>query len=169
MKIKNLKSSMFFAVALLILSLPSTVRGNEGHHAEGSEGHEHNSTIDVDETTMLSPIWHKILKTQKALNGIVESGDLETVHEAAFKIRDLSKELLKRTTDEDLNEEQMDNVKATVERMSEVAEALDEYGDGGDQINTEKQLKKMNRLIDFIDMQYAEDDEDGHHEEEESE
>ncbi len=114
------------------------------------------STGEVDDSTMLSPVWRKIVKTKKELNEVVESGNLKTVHEFAFEIRDLSKELLKRTTDKDLSEEQMNNVKATVEKIAEVAAALDEYGDAGDQANTVKELKRFNSLIDFIEMQYSE-------------
>ena len=152
MKTKNVILGILVSIGLLFVNLPSSAYGSEGDY--GSD--EHASTIEVDDSTMLSPVWHKILKTQKELNETVESGSLETVHKFAFEIRDLSKELLKRTTNKDLSEEQMSNVKATVERIAEVAAALDEYGDAGDKANTMKELKKFNGLIDFIGMQYSE-------------
>lgn len=148
MNIKQVALPVVVLIGFLVISLPSGVYANEGH--------DNASTGEVDDSTMLSPVWHKIVKTKKELNEVVGSGNLKTVHEFAFEIRDLSKELLKRTTDKDLSAEQMDNVKATVEKIAEVAAALDEYGDAGDQANTDKELKRFNSLIDFIEMQYSE-------------
>ena len=151
MNIKQVTLSIVVLIGFLIVSLSSGVYASEGQ--QGSD--DNTSTGEVDDSTMLSPVWHEIVKTKKELNEVVESGNLETVHEFAFAIRDLSKELLKRTKGEDLSEEQMSNVKATVEKIAEVAAALDEYGDAGDQANTVKELKRFNSLIDFIEMQYS--------------
>lgn len=146
MNIKQVTLPVVVLIGLLIVSLPSGVYASDDNASAG----------EVDDSTMLSSVWHKIVKTQKELNEVVESGNLETVHKFAFEIRDLSKELLKKTTDKDLSEEQMNNVKATVEKIAEVAAALDEYGDAGDQANTVKELKRFNSLIDFMEMQYSE-------------
>ncbi len=152
MKIKQVVLSLVVLIGFSVVSLPSGVYAKEGHQ----ESEDQEGTVEVDDSTMLWPVWHKIVKTQKELNEAVESGKLETVHKFAFEIRDLSKELLKRTTDKDLSEEQMNNVKAAVEKISKSAAALDEYGDAGDQANTVKELKRFNSFIDFMETQYSE-------------
>jgi|SRR3989338_738542 len=152
MKIKQVVLPIIVLIGFLVVSLPSGVYAKEGHQ----ESDEHAIKQDFGDGTMLSPVWHKIVATQKELNEAVESGKLETVHKFAFEIRDLSEELLKRTTDKDLSEEQMNNVKAAVEKITKSAAALDEYGDAGDQANTVKELKKFNSFIDFLETQYSE-------------
>ena len=153
MRIKNKNLSVLFLISLLTLSVPSIVHSEE----QGAEHSASNELTKLDfGATMLSPVWKKILKDKKGLNEVVKSGNLEIVHKYAYAISDLSKELLKRTTDKDLSEKQMSNVKTAVQRIGEIATALDEYGDKKDQANTEKQLEKFNKLIDFIDSQYSE-------------
>ena len=154
MRIKYKNLSILFLVGFLTISIPSIVHSEE----QGTENSASNelTKLDFGDTTMLSPVWKKILKDKKELNDLIKSGNLETVHKYAFAIADLSKELLKRTTDKDLSEKQMSNVKTAVQRIGETAVALDEYGDKKDQVNTEKQLEKFNKLIDFIDAQYSE-------------
>jgi hypothetical protein len=152
MKSKQVVLSLVVLIGFSVVSLPSGVYASEGHQ----ESDNNAITLDFGDETMLSSVWHKIVNTQKELNEAVESGKLETVHKFAFEIRDLSKELLKRTTDKNLSEEQMNNVKAAVEKISKSAAALDEYGDAGDQANTVKELKRFNSFIDFIETQYSE-------------
>lgn len=152
MKIENLSLSRLVIIGLLVVGLPLSVYGSEGHQ----ESDEPAMALDFGDEAALSSVWHKIVATQKELNEAVESGKLETVHKFAFEIRDLSKELLKRTTDQDLSEEQLNNVKAAVEKITKSAAALDEYGDAGDQANTAKELRKFNSFIDFLETQYSE-------------
>ena len=154
MRIKNEILGAFFLIGFLTVSIPSIAHSEE----QGEENFASNelTKLDFGDQTMLSPVWEKILKDKEGLNEVVKSGNLETVHKYAFAISDLSKELLKRTTDKDLSEKQMSNVKTAVQRIGEIAVALDEYGDKKDQANTEKQLEKFNKLIDYIDMQYSE-------------
>lgn len=156
MKIEHLSLSRLVVIGLLVVGLPLSVYGSEGH----KESDEPGITLDFGDETMLSPVWHKIVETQKELNEAVESGKLETVHKFAFEIRDLSKELLKRTTEKDLSEEQMNNARAAVEKIAMSAATLDEYGDAGDQANTAKELKKFNSFIDFLETQYSESGEE---------
>lgn len=148
MNLKYVALPIVVLIGFFVVGLPSGVYANEG---PGNA-----SIVKIDNSTMLWPVWHKIVKIKKELNEVVKSGNLKTVHEFAFAIRDLSKELLKRTTDKDLSEKQMSNVKNAVQRIAEVATALDEYGDARDQANTVKELKRFNSLIDFIETQYSE-------------
>lgn len=152
MRIQHVALPVVLVIGFLVVGLSSGAYANE-------EQKEHDGRVmtpDLGDETMVSSVWHEIIETQKELNEAVESGKLETVHKFAFEIRDLSGELLKRTADKDLSEEQMNNVKAAVEKIAEAAAALDEYGDAGDQANTVKELERFNSLIDFIEMQYSE-------------
>ena len=80
---------------------------------------------------------------------------LAKVHVVAFAIRDLAKLLPEKS--KDLSPDNQKKLKGSVDRIAEIAKRLDQYGDAGDQANTEKEAKRLETLLQFIKKLYPAD------------
>ncbi len=145
MKTKPVK---FLVIALAtVFSFPVLLTATEeGHHGGAAEA--------VHAPDTVAGIWHAIKDHEHELLETVKAGKLAEVHRFAFTIRDLSKALAEKSTD--LPPDQLAKVESSVERIAEVASLLDQYGDAGDQANTEDQCVRLGKLLQFIETQYPE-------------
>lgn len=146
MDFKHAKILVLSLVAVFALAFP-LFASEEGHQGGVGEG------VRVPET--VSSIWHEIKEHEEHLNETIKAGKLDDVHKMAFTIRDLSKALSEKSVD--LAADQLAKVKSSVERIAEVADLLDKYGDAGDKVNTEDQFVRLGKLLQFIEMQYPHD------------
>lgn len=74
---------------------------------------------------------------------IIESGNLESVHEVAFTIRDLVKAL----PDSNLSSDQKIVFQSLLKEMEEEANLLDEYGDAGNQVKAQDEFEKFKQTL----------------------
>lgn len=87
--------------------------------------------------------WQAIESHQGHLKMIIESGDLENVHEMAFKIRDLVKALPNAT----LIGEQKIIFQSLLKEVEQEASLLDEYGDAGNKVKAQDEFEKFNQTL----------------------
>jgi len=137
----------------VIFSFTGTLFAGEGGHQEGVAQHGEVSGVPIPKTE--SGIWHLIQENQGELAEVIDAGKLSEVHKLAFRIHDLSKELIEKTTVLDASKKS--KVESAVNRMGKVAAFLDQYGDAGDKANTVAQFERLKKLIKFIEIQYPEE------------
>ncbi len=87
--------------------------------------------------------WKAIESHQGHLKMIIESGNLESVHEVAFTIRDLVKAL----PDSNLSSDQKIVFQSLLKEMEEEANLLDEYGDAGNQVKAQDEFEKFKQTL----------------------
>jgi hypothetical protein len=139
------------AVLSVGLGLTSTLRASEeGHPAESSEKAKPTKMPDT-----LNGIWHEITVQHEQLGQIIKEKKLAKVHVVAFAIRDLAKLLPEKS--KDLSPDNQKKLKESVDRIAEIAKRLDQYGDAGDQANTEKEAKRLETLLQFSKKLYPAD------------
>ena len=96
--------------------------------------------------------WKAIESQQVNLKSIIESGNLEGVHEVAFAIRDLVKTL----PDMNLTSDQKIVFQSLLDEVGKEATLLDEYGDAGDRVKTQDEFGKFNKTLFAIKSLYGE-------------
>lgn len=162
----TMKKYIILSFAFLTIFIGNVV-AHEGEEHKDSHGkmampasdeknHEHASTANMGDSEMLSPVWHKIRDTEKKIEETLKAGNLGPIHDLSGEISDLVKELVKRTTKEDLADDQMQKVTTSVQRLDEIADLMHEYADNGNQVEAEKQLQKLSKILDYIEDQYGE-------------
>lgn len=161
MKVKTIAFCLLFIGLLIAGSMPA-VYAHEGEHDEDKvEG-----AMNVENSTMLSPVWKKIKAAEKELKESVDSGNLKPVHDLAGDISKQIKELEKRTAKDQLTEDQMQKVTTSAQRIDEVAGRMHDYADAGNQADTKKELEKLSKLLNYVYVQYGEEMNEGHNEQE---
>lgn len=155
------RSVLLFSLCYLVCSPLSHAHDGEDHHHEGGVAdshahvghdhsdahHQHDPSIDTS-TLSIEAISKNILEEEAALMKAVSEKRLIDVHGIAFKIRDLSKGLIDK-----VSEEKRIRVQGTVGNIARAASDLDKSGDAGDQVMTENNLKKMSGLIKLLHSQ----------------
>lgn len=136
-------------VVMLSLLVGILVTGNAfAEHEEHPGG-----TAAATAPESISGIWAEIEKHQAMLKETIEAGKLEEVHKTAFEIRDLVNALAGKSAT--LTPENLENVKTGSERVAEIANLLDKYGDAKDQVNTTQQFERLSKALDYIKSQYS--------------
>lgn len=87
--------------------------------------------------------WQSIESDQEHLKEIIQSGDLDNVHEVAFKIRDMVKAL----PDTTLSADQKIVFKSLLTEVEEEASLLDEYGDAGNKVKAQDEFEKFKKTL----------------------
>ncbi len=103
------------------------------------------STADF---TAASATWTKIQATKAELDSIIASKKLDSVHEAAFKVRDLVKTLPAESSA--LPADKMTTLNTQVGNVSQLAGKLDESGDAKNLKATQDNQAGLNDTLDTI-------------------
>ncbi len=146
-------NAKWFTIAMIGagLALAPTSRasekGNAGEHKEAGEPGKMPDT--------LTGLWHEIGEKQEELAQVIKDKKLSEVHKLAFAIRDLAKLLPDKS--KDLSADNQKKLKTWVDGVADSAKKLDEFGDAGDQANTEKEAKRLDTLLKSIEKLYPPD------------
>lgn len=97
-------------------------------------------------------VWQKVQSKLGQLDKVVEEKKLESVHEAAFAIRDLVKTLPPKS--KALPAEGQKKLATGVKTVGQLAKLLDKYGDANDLAKTQEQQKKMHTVLAAIEGLY---------------
>lgn len=98
-------------------------------------------------------IWQSVDDQLAALDALLAGGELEEVHHHVFAVRDLVRTLPQHS--QNLDQESIEQVKATVGYVDTLATRLDETGDANDLAGTNVNLEKLKRILTRIRANYA--------------
>lgn len=115
-----------------------------GTSSTGSTG----ATASASSFKGAAATWMKITATNAALDKVIKSKNLSTVHEAAFALRDIVKTL--PTQSQALAPDKQKSLASQVKNVEQVAKMLDESGDAKDQKATEENQSSMNDALSII-------------------
>ena len=138
-------------VGVLALLMGLGWAGSNVYASEG--GHDETEEAAVPET--LQGIWHEVMEGQEHLEEIITAGQLADVHKQAFHIRDLVQGLPEVSGE--LSADKQQRLQESVNRVAEIAELLDQYGDAGDAANTQAQADRLAKLLQYVETFYPED------------
>ena len=157
-------------VLLVCLGLSGRLYASEkGHSEESGQAKEKESEKKIPDT--LGGIWHEVNEGKEELDKIIDDKKLDEVHKTAFKIRDLVNLMPEKSRD--LPEDKQKSLKESIKRVGEIAGLLDKYGDAGDEANTREQVRRLEKLLKYIESLYPEgalkspDEKEDHHEDKE--
>lgn len=117
------------------------------------EEHQEAAEALIPET--LPGIWQEVIESQEHLEETIAAGQLADVHKHAFRLRDLLQALPKVSAE--LSADTRQRLQESVDRVGEIAELLDSYGDSGDALNTKAQADRLEKLLEYIRTFYTED------------
>lgn len=115
-----------------------------GTSSTGSTG----ATASASSFKGAAATWMKITAANAALDKVIKSKNLSTVHEAAFALRDIVKTL--PTQSQALAPDKQKSLASQVQNVEQVAKMLDESGDAKDQKATEENQSSMNDALSII-------------------
>ena len=139
--LKNMTIRKFITGLCVAFIAVASVRGHE-------EGAEDKSPIPVT----LGATWQAILKKQAELQGATASQSLPTVHQMAFRLRDLCNTLPKKSPD--LPSDKLARVNGAVKNIAKLTDELDKTGDAGNQAGTDANVKKLEGVLKLLASQY---------------
>ncbi len=146
------KSSKIFLAFVVTMLLGSTmILAHEGEH----EGMKMDSGMAMDskETSGdISDIWKEIKGHEEHLGQVIETNQLDQVHEVAFIIRDLTKALYEKS--KSISSVKEAKLKVSVDEVSKIADRLDQYGDARDKAKTEEWFTKLQETLGAIEKQF---------------
>ena len=161
-------------VGVLVLLMGLGWAGMDVYAEEG--GHDEAGEALVPGT--LQGIWHEVMEGQEHLDELITAGQLADVHKQAFHIRDLVQALPEVSGE--LSADKQQRLQESVNRVAEIAELLDQYGDAGDAANTQAQADRLTKLLQYVETFYPEgalhgahaeghDEEQAHHDDHDEE
>ena len=116
--------------------------------APGSGGVTVTGKASAASFTSASATWSKVTVANAALDKVIKSKNLKTVHEAAFKVRDIVKMLPAQS--QSLSADKQKTLASQVKNVEQLASKLDEAGDSKNQKATEENQAGLNDALDII-------------------
>lgn len=146
-------------VVFVLPALPLVAGADSGHGgradsaSEGAHngGHESHGAA-MSHGMMLAASWTELMAARDAIAGDVESGALGDVHAKAAPLPELVAALLEHSGD--LAASRRARVEGAAKQVERVADALHEAADGGDGVQTRKELARLDGLLQLIRAQY---------------
>ena len=93
-------------------------------------------------------IWKQVKAANAALDKVIKSKKLKTVHEAAFKVRDIVKTLPAKS--KSLPADKQKTLASQVKNVAGLAKLLDEAGDSNNLKSTQENQAGLNDALDII-------------------
>lgn len=106
------------------------------------------ATASAASFTAAAATWKQIAAAKIALNNVVKSKQLSTVHEAAFKVRDLVKKLPAQSSGLPLDKQK--TLATQVKNVEQLAGLLDKAGDSNNLQDTQDNLAGLSDALDTI-------------------
>lgn len=143
--------SVLLATLFMSASIVLAHDGEDHQHDksgnEHSDSHSQESVADASKLTV-EEILKNISSDEASLSKAIYEKRLSDVHGIAFSIRDLSKALPSK-----VSEDKRSRVEGTVGNIARLAAELDNSGDAGDQARTESNAKKLNGVLKLLKSQ----------------
>lgn len=98
--------------------------------------------------TGAASVWSQVTAANAALDKVIKSKNLKTVHEAAFKVRDIVKTLPAKS--QALSPDKQKSLASQVKNVEQLASKLDEAGDSNNLKETQENQAGMNDALDII-------------------
>ncbi len=95
-----------------------------------------------------SAVWSQVMAANAALDKVIKSKNLKTVHEAAFKVRDIVKTLPAKS--QALSPDKQKSLASQVKNIEQLAGKLDEAGDSNNLKETQEDQAGLNDALDII-------------------
>lgn len=95
-----------------------------------------------------SATWSKVMAANAALDKVIKSKNLKTVHEAAFKVRDIVQTLPAQS--KALSADKQKTLASQVKNVEQLASKLDEAGDSNNMKDTMDNQAGLNDALDII-------------------
>jgi hypothetical protein len=92
--------------------------------------------------------WKQVTAANAALDKVIKSKNLKTVHEAAFKVRDIVKTLPAKS--QSLSPDKQKTLASQVKNVEQLASKLDEAGDSNNLQDTQENQAGLNDALDII-------------------
>ena len=146
---QNLKMIVAAWAFFSLSAMPAIAHEGKGPHDETQEAKQLQKSGDV------SDLLKEIKEHEGHLQMLIQNGQLDQVHEAAFTIRDLSKSLAEKSAG--LAHVDMDKVKVSVQEVEKIADLLDQYGDVRDVVKTGEQFQRLKTALQEMEKQYLAD------------
>lgn len=115
-----------------------------GTSSTGSSG----AAASTASFTGATATWNKVTAANAALDKVVKSKNLKTVHEAAFKVRDIVKTLPAQS--QALSADKQKTLASQVKNVEQIAGMLDETGDANNLKGTQENQASLNDALDII-------------------
>lgn len=126
------------------VSNPALSNSTAGTSSTGSSG----ATSSAASFKSASATWGKVMTANAALDKVIKSKDLKTVHEAAFKVRDIVKTLPAQS--QAMSADKQKTLASQVKNVEQLASKLDEAGDSNNMAATKDNQAGLNDALDII-------------------
>lgn len=122
-----------------------------GTSSTGSTG----TTASTTSFTEAAATWKQVTEAKSALDNLIKSKKLSTVHEAAFKVRDLVKKLPSQSSG--LGADKQKSLATQVKNVEQLAGLLDKAGDSNNLQDAQDNLVGLGDALDTIKGLYPAD------------
>ncbi len=146
-------------VASILLALPPAANADsgDGDKADSAPEGGHHGAYEghggaPPQPASLAGAWTALMATRDAIAGDVESGALDDVHAKAEPLPELIAALLEQSGDLDAGKRA--RVEGAAKQVTRVADALHAAADRGDAARTQKELSRLDGLLELIRAQY---------------
>ena len=156
-------------VATVMLTLSLVTNADSGHRDGASEGRHSGAHggpgVSTKQPASLAGAWTALMAARDAIAGDVERGALGDVHAKAEPLPKLIAALLEESGDLDAGKRT--RVEGAAKQVTRIADALHVAADRGDGTRTQKELSRLDGLLELIRVQYPVGalDADTHHHE----
>ena len=126
----------------------STTATTTPTNTSASTGTASTGTVSSASFKNAAATWSKVTAANAALDKVVKSKNLKTVHEAAFTLRDIVKTLPAQSAA--LASDKQKTLASQVKNVEQIAGMLDESGDSNNLKATQENQASMNDALDII-------------------
>ncbi len=145
--------------ASVMLALPLAANADSGHGDKADEASEgrHSGAhgghgVSTPQPASLAGAWTALMAARDAIAGDVERGALGDVHAKAEPLPELVAALIEESRD--LAAGKRTRVEGAAKQVTRVADALHVAADRGDGTRTQKELSRLDGLLELIRAQY---------------
>ncbi len=144
---------------------------SEHAHQNMTHGAEHGEQVEEGKHP-LKQLWAEINAARSHLHTLVETGELEKVHEAQEELSGLINQLSVKS--QDFEESKQKRIKGTLKSMDKLLEDLHEVADAGRAEESKKKMEYLDSIFSVLKAQYpahitsgekAMEEKESHHEE----
>ncbi len=116
--------------------------------AAGSGGVSVTGKASAASFTGAAAVWNQVTVANAALDKVIKSKQLNKVHEAAFKVRDIVKTLPSKS--QALSQDKQKSLASQIKNIEQLASKLDTAGDSNNLKDTQENQAGLNDALDII-------------------
>lgn len=148
---KHTRSSALYAGAVLLAAIAGVSPGKPtwAHEPAGAKGAAAKDTAAFKDA---GAVWQKVAEEGVRLDKLIKAKKLEEVHESAFEVRDLVRQLPDKS--KSLPADKQKQLAGHVKHVDQIAVLLDKYGDSKQQTKVEAEQKELIKALHTIEHLY---------------